>query len=54
MAISQWNLVADENGFIVVYPEGTGDKLEASGHRPRSAGLNRSVFTRRVEFPFCP
>jgi polyhydroxybutyrate depolymerase len=24
MAISQWNLVADENGFIVVYPEGTG------------------------------
>src|SRR5580658_7040940 len=42
MAISQWNLVADENGFIVAYPEGTGDKLEASGHRPRSAGLNRS------------
>jgi polyhydroxybutyrate depolymerase len=24
MAISQWNLQADENGFIVVYPEGTG------------------------------
>jgi polyhydroxybutyrate depolymerase len=24
MAISQWNRVADENGFIVVYPEGTG------------------------------
>ena len=24
MAISQWNQVADENGFIVVYPEGTG------------------------------
>jgi polyhydroxybutyrate depolymerase len=24
MAISQWNSVADENGFIVVYPEGTG------------------------------
>lgn len=24
MAISQWNLVADENKFIVVYPEGTG------------------------------
>jgi polyhydroxybutyrate depolymerase len=24
MAISQWNPVADENGFIVVYPEGTG------------------------------
>ncbi len=24
MAISQWNGVADENGFIVVYPEGTG------------------------------
>ena len=24
MAISQWNLVADENGFIVVYPDGTG------------------------------
>src|SRR3984893_2214659 len=24
MAISQWNLVADENEFIVVYPEGTG------------------------------
>jgi len=24
MAISQWNLVADENGFMVVYPEGTG------------------------------
>jgi polyhydroxybutyrate depolymerase len=24
MAISQWNLVADENRFIVVYPEGTG------------------------------
>ncbi len=24
MAISQWNLVADENGFIVVYPAGTG------------------------------
>ena len=24
MAISQWNLVADENGFIAVYPEGTG------------------------------
>jgi polyhydroxybutyrate depolymerase len=24
MAISQWNSMADENGFIVVYPEGTG------------------------------
>ena len=24
MAISRWNPVADENGFIVVYPEGTG------------------------------
>jgi poly(3-hydroxybutyrate) depolymerase len=24
MAISQWNLMADESGFIVVYPEGTG------------------------------
>ncbi len=24
MAISQWNLVADENGLIVVYPAGTG------------------------------
>ncbi|MGA2814176.1 MAG: PHB depolymerase family esterase [Candidatus Acidiferrum sp.] len=24
MAISQWNLLADENGFIVVYPAGTG------------------------------
>ena len=24
MAISQWNKVADENGFIVVYPEGSG------------------------------
>ena len=24
MAISQWNSVADEKGFIVVYPEGTG------------------------------
>jgi len=24
MAISQWNLAAGENGFIVVYPEGTG------------------------------
>ena len=24
MAISQWNLMADENGFIVVYPDGTG------------------------------
>ena len=24
LAISQWNLVADENGVIVVYPEGTG------------------------------
>jgi polyhydroxybutyrate depolymerase len=24
MAISQWNPVADENGFIVVYPEGSG------------------------------
>ena len=24
MAISHWNKVADENGFIVVYPEGTG------------------------------
>jgi polyhydroxybutyrate depolymerase len=24
MAISQWNQVADERGFIVVYPEGTG------------------------------
>jgi len=24
MVISQWNSVADENGFIVVYPEGTG------------------------------
>lgn len=24
MAISQWNSVADENGFIVVYPQGTG------------------------------
>ena len=24
MVISQWNAVADENGFIVVYPEGTG------------------------------
>lgn len=24
MAISQWNSVADENGFLVVYPEGTG------------------------------
>ena len=24
MAISQWNRVADEHGFIVVYPEGTG------------------------------
>ncbi len=24
MAISQWNTVADENGFIVVYPQGTG------------------------------
>jgi poly(3-hydroxybutyrate) depolymerase len=24
MAISQWTSVADENGFIVVYPEGTG------------------------------
>ncbi|HEY6763434.1 MAG TPA: hypothetical protein VI386_01570, partial [Candidatus Sulfotelmatobacter sp.] len=24
MAISQWNLVADENAFMVIYPEGTG------------------------------
>jgi polyhydroxybutyrate depolymerase len=24
MVISQWNKVADENGFIVVYPEGSG------------------------------
>jgi poly(3-hydroxybutyrate) depolymerase len=24
MAISQWNSVADDNGFLVVYPEGTG------------------------------
>jgi poly(3-hydroxybutyrate) depolymerase len=24
MAISQWNQVADEQGFIVAYPEGTG------------------------------
>jgi poly(3-hydroxybutyrate) depolymerase len=24
MAISQWNRVADEHGFIVAYPEGTG------------------------------
>jgi len=24
MAISQWNSVADENGFLVVYPDGTG------------------------------
>ncbi len=24
MAISQWNLVAEEYGFLVVYPEGTG------------------------------
>jgi polyhydroxybutyrate depolymerase len=24
MAISQWNVVADENGFMVVYPAGTG------------------------------
>jgi len=24
MAISQWNRVADDNGFIVVYPEGSG------------------------------
>jgi polyhydroxybutyrate depolymerase len=24
MAISQWNKVADQNGFIVVYPEGSG------------------------------
>jgi polyhydroxybutyrate depolymerase len=24
MVISQWNSVADENGFVVVYPEGTG------------------------------
>jgi polyhydroxybutyrate depolymerase len=24
MAISRWNAVAEENGFIVVYPEGTG------------------------------
>jgi polyhydroxybutyrate depolymerase len=24
MAISRWNVLADENGFIVVYPQGTG------------------------------
>src|SRR6516165_4666324 len=24
MAISQWNSVAEANGFLVVYPEGTG------------------------------
>jgi polyhydroxybutyrate depolymerase len=29
MAISQWNRVADEHGFIVVYPEGTGRGLKS-------------------------
>jgi polyhydroxybutyrate depolymerase len=42
MAISQWNKVADENGFIVAYPEGSGlgpkswemAQSEAPAHMP--------------------
>jgi polyhydroxybutyrate depolymerase len=41
MAISRWNLVADENGFIVVYPEGT-------GHGPKSWEMTGSETPSRM------
>ena len=41
MAISQWNLVADEQGFIVVYPAGT-------GHGPKSWEMTGSETPSRM------
>jgi polyhydroxybutyrate depolymerase len=40
MEISHWNKLADENGFIVVYPSGTGFPLRW-GTLPRAGGENR-------------
>ena len=41
MNLSQWNRLADENGFIVVYPSGSG--VPKIWHVDRSAGLMRDV-----------
>jgi polyhydroxybutyrate depolymerase len=41
MAISQWNKLADENGFIVVYPEG-------SGFGPKSWEMTGSATPKRM------
>src|SRR5437879_13927088 len=41
MNLSHWNRLADENGFIVVYPSGTG--VPKIWHVDRSAGLTRDV-----------
>ena len=41
MNLSHWNRLADENGFIVVYPSGTG--VPKIWHVDRGAGLMRDV-----------
>jgi len=43
METSQWNKVADEHGFIVVYPSGTGGAMHRIWHVDRGAGLMRDV-----------
>jgi polyhydroxybutyrate depolymerase len=41
--MSQWNKVADEHGFIVVYPSGIGGAGPRVWHVNRGAGLMRDV-----------
>jgi len=40
---SQWNRVADEHGFIVVYPSGTGLARHRAWRASQGAGQNRDV-----------
>ena len=43
MKISQWNRVADEHGFIAVYPSGLSGRGPRIWHVNRGSGLNRDI-----------
>jgi len=43
MNLSRWNKLADEHGFIVVYPSGKGGLEPKVWHVDRGAGLMRDV-----------
>jgi polyhydroxybutyrate depolymerase len=50
MAISRWNELADEHGFIVVYPEGTGAFFGGLGPGPQVFPMGPRSLGRDVKF----